>query len=219
MRILFSLLLISATAVTPALADVPGETSMALRASTLGFGIELAHELPVTNLSARLGWNGYTHDMNDTVEGIPYDMEFKLGSVVALLDWRPWGTLTHFTTGLVFNGNEILAASQVATSYTVGGVTYNAADVGNLSGKTTFDSVAPYAGLGWNVPIFLKTALKFELGVVMQGSPKVTLEADGPLASDPLFQDELAAETQQFQKDIEDYKFYPVIAVGVSRSF
>lgn len=219
MRSLLSLLLISATAFAPALADIPGKTSVAVRASTLGLGIELSHELPVTNLSGRLGFNSYTHEMNQSIEGIPYDLDFELGSVVAMLDWKPWGTFTHFTAGLVFNGNQINARSQAAAMYTVGGMTYSAADVGNLSGTAKFDSVVPYAGLGWKLPIFPKTALTFELGLVMQGSPKISLEASGLLATDPVFQQELAAETAQFQNDIEDYKYYPVIALGLSRRF
>lgn len=200
-------------------ADIPGKTSVAVRAGTLGMGVELGYTLPVANLSARIGWNGYGYDRRDSIEGIDYDLELDLSSVVALVDWRPWGQVTHFTAGVVLNGNEIGAVSQNSATYTVGGTTYSAADVGNLSGNVTFDRVVPYAGLGWNLPIAPKTALTFELGVVFQGAPELSLVADGLLANDPAFQAELDAETAQFVKDIEDYEYYPVVVVGLSRRF
>lgn len=214
------ILLALSIASTPALAvDVPGKTSLALRASTLGFGAEVAHTLPVANLTGRLAWNGYTYDTSDTIEGVPYDIELDLGSITALVDWRPWGTVTHFTAGLVFNSNEIGAAGTATGTYDIGGMTFDAADVGRLTGKTTFDDVVPYVGLGWNVPVAPKTALSIELGVVFQGAPSVTLEADGLLATDPVFQAELEAERAEFESDIEGYEYYPVIGIGLRRSF
>lgn len=220
MKRLISLTALTMVAAMPAVAaDLPGKTSFALRASTLGFGAELAHTLPIANLTGRIAWNGYTYETSDTIEGIPYDVELDLNSITALLDWRPWGTFTHFTAGLVFNGNEFGALGQPAVSYNIGGMTFDAADVGNLASRTTFDDVVPYAGLGWNIPVFPKTALSLELGVVFQGSPGVTLEADGLLATDPVFQAELEAERTQFEKDVEDYKLYPVLGIGIRRNF
>lgn len=220
MRSLFGLFIITGALATPALAsDVPGKTSIALRAGTLGMGVELAHTLPVVNLTARIAWNGYGYETDDTIDDIDYDLSLDLGSVLAMIDWRPWGSVTHFTAGVVFNGNEIGAASRADASYTIGGMTYAAADVGNLTGKATFDSVVPYAGLGWRMPVAPKTSLNLELGVVFQGSPALTLVADGPIASDPLFQAELDSEVAQFQEDIEDYKYYPVVVLGIARRF
>ena len=220
MRSLLSLVIVAVAASSPAIAsDLPGKTSLAVRASTLGLGVEIAHTLPLANLTGRLAWNGYTYDTSDTIEGVPYEVELDLSSITALVDWRPWGTMTHFTGGLVFNGNEIGATGQASATYDIGGMTYAAADVGNLSGRTTFDDVVPYAGVGWNIPIAPKTAFSIELGIVFQGAPSVTLEADGLLATDPVFQDELEAERSEFEKDIEDYEYYPVVGIGISRRF
>ncbi|MBT8135988.1 MAG: hypothetical protein KJO54_03135 [Gammaproteobacteria bacterium] len=220
MKRFISLTALAAAATLPAMAaDVPGKTSFALRASTLGFGAELAHTLPIANLTGRVAWNGYTYETSDTIEGVAYDVELDLSSITALVDWRPWGTVTHFTAGLVFNSNEFGALGQPAGTYTIGGMTFSATDVGNLTGRTTFDDVVPYAGLGWNIPIAPKTALSLELGVVFQGAPSVTLEADGLLATDPVFQAELEAERAEFEQDIKDYEYYPVLGIGVSRKF
>ncbi|MBT8132421.1 MAG: hypothetical protein KJO35_09145 [Gammaproteobacteria bacterium] len=220
MRALISTLTLAALTTVPAIAaDLPGKSSFALRASTLGFGAEFAHTLPIANLTGRINWNGYNHEMNDTIEGIPYKAELDLSSVSALLDWRPWGQLTHLSVGLVFNGNEVNAVGDATGSYTIGDMSFAASDVGNLVANASFDEVAPYAGLGWNFTIMPNTALALEVGVVFQGSPKVTFVADGPLASDPTFQSELLAEQSQFQNDVDDLKYYPVIALGLLRRF
>ncbi|MDH3646240.1 MAG: hypothetical protein OER80_05660 [Gammaproteobacteria bacterium] len=220
MRRLLSLIIFTSVAAAPAFAaDLPGKTSFALRVSTLGMGVELAHTLPIANLTGRIAWNGYSYDTDDTIEGIPYDVELDLSSITALVDWRPWGQVTHVTAGLVFNGNEINATGTATGTYAIGGMSYDAADVGALTGAASFDDVVPYVGLGWNIPVFPKTALTFDVGVVFQGAPQLSLTADGLLADDPGFQAELASEQAEFQKDIEDYEYYPVIALGLRRRF
>ena len=220
MKVLLSLVLLLSVVTAPAFSgDLPGKSSFALRVSTLGIGAELAHTLPVANLTGRVAWNGYTHDTTDTIDGIPYDVELDLSSVTALVDWRPWGQMTHLTAGLVFNSNRFNTVGTATGTYTIGGMEFSAADVGSLTGKASFDDVVPYVGLGWNVPVMPKTALTFELGVVFQGAPQLSLTADGLLADDPVFQAELASEQAEFQKDIEDYEYYPVIALGLRRRF
>lgn len=217
---LFAVFSASSLLATPALADgVPGSTGVSVRAGTLGLGVELSHSLPVLNLTGRLAWNGYDYGHDDTVDGIDYDLDLGLRSVSAMLDWRPWGRVTHLTVGVLYNGNEIDARSRAAAEYRVGGTTFDATQVGTLTGTVGFDEIAPYAGIGWNIPVAPKTALSLDVGVVFQGAPVLELRADGPLASDPVFQAELAREQASFQQDIEDYEYYPVLSLGVRRKF
>ena len=39
------------------------------------------------------------------------------------------------------------------------------------------------------------------------------------LASDPLFQQQLATEAQALEDDLEEFKYYPVVAVGLTYKF
>ncbi len=204
----------------PALAaDLPGKSGITVSAGTLGVGLEIAHTLPVANLTGRLAWNGFNYDYDDSIDGVDYELGLELGSVTALLDWRPWGRAMHFTAGLVFNDNAIDVVAAPAASYAIGGQTFDADQVGNLRGNVGFDDLVPYLGFGWNVPVAPKTALSLELGVVFQGSPQLTLTADGTLSGETLFQGELAAEQAKFQDDIGKYEYFPVIALGVQRRF
>ena len=201
-------------------ADLPGKSGVTVSAGTLGIGVEFAHTLPVANLTGRIAWNGFNYSRDDSIDSIDYDLDVDLSSVTALVDWRPWGKAMHLTAGIVFNGNEVGATSIAATSYDIGGQTFTADEVGTLRGDVGFDDdVVPYFGLGWNIPVAPKTAVSLELGVVFQGSPKVSLSADGTLADDPLFQGALATEQEDFEDDINNFEYYPVIALGIQRRF
>ncbi|NND59140.1 MAG: hypothetical protein HKN49_02620 [Gammaproteobacteria bacterium] len=214
--LLSSCLLLSSPALA---ADLPGKSGFTLSAGTLGVGLELSHTLPIANLTGRLAWNGYTHDFDDTIDGIDYGADLELNSITALVDWRPWGKVTHFTAGMVYNNNAMTFTGVPGGNYAIGDLTFPADQVGSLKGDVGFDEFVPYAGLGWNVPVAPKTALSLELGVVFQGSPQLTLTADGPLADDPTFQQELERERTEFQDEIKDYEYYPVVALGIQRRF
>jgi hypothetical protein len=55
-----------------------------------------------------------------------------------------------------------------------------------------------------------------DLGVAFQGSPSVTAEADGPIASQPQFQQDLQEEVDEIEDDVSPFTVYPVLAIGVA---
>jgi hypothetical protein len=61
----------------------------------------------------------------------------------------------------------------------------------------------------------------FDLGVVYQGSPGVTLIPSGPpsVINDPTFQADLERERQAVEDDISEYDLYPVVALTLSYTF
>lgn len=199
--------------------DLPGKSGVTVSAGTLGVGIEIAHTLPLANLTGRLAWNGYSYSYDDAIDGVEYELDLDLNTVTALLDWRPWGQLTHFTAGLVYNNNGIDFVGAPAASYQIGNLNLPATEVGRLTGTVGFDELVPYLGLGWNIPVAPKTALSLELGVMFQGAPQLALSADGPAASDPTFQAELERERQAAQQELDNYEYYPVVALGIQRRF
>jgi len=57
-------------------------------------------------------------------------------------------------------------------------------------------------------------------GVMFTGSPKVDLiSTNGTLSSSDLLRQELEAEIAAIEEDADDYKYYPVITLGVARRF
>ena len=62
--------------------------------------------------------------------------------------------------------------------------------------------------------------MNFDLGVLWQGEPSVTLTADGGLLeNDPTFLAALETERLELEAEFEDYKAFPVLSLGFSVNF
>ena len=190
------------------------------KAGTLGLGLELSGG-PSDYFNARAGINYFDYDYSDEYENIEYDMELELRSVAGLLDIHPAGGGFRLTGGMLFNENELAAKAKPDDTFEIGGTEYPAALVGDLTGQIDFDDFAPYVGLGWASDNGGDGGfgMSVDLGVAYQGSPDVALAASGPISSDPMFQEDLEAERQALADDLEDYKYYPVVAVGFNYRF
>ena len=101
-----------------------------------------------------------------------------------------------------------------------GGQSLTPGQVGTLTSTTSFDSIAPYVGLGFDFELFGKAGLNFDLGVLLQGDPDVTLVAVGGTAEGTqLLNDALFAERQELEDDMSDFKAYPVISLSFVYNF
>ena len=61
--------------------------------------------------------------------------------------------------------------------------------------------------------------MTFDLGVVFQGPPRVSLTATGTASSNQTFQNDLRMEQTSLQEDLNVFKHYPVVALGISYKF
>ena len=73
--------------------------------------------------------------------------------------------------------------------------------------------------LGFDFELFGKAGLNFDVGVLWQGDPQVTLTADGTSAGQAGFESSLEAERQELEADMSDYKAYPVISLSFVYNF
>lgn len=191
---------------------------LGVKAGTLGIGVEATwRALPWLDL--RAGFNRYDYDDNGSQAGIPYDATLALDTAYATANLRFPLSPFRLTGGVFSNGNELLLTSAAEGTYEIGGINFNAADVGTLRSITSFSGTAPYLGVGYDFTILGQVGLNLDLGVLWQGDPEVTLNADGVLASDPIFQSALEAERQELDDEISDYKAWPVISLGFVVNF
>lgn len=191
-----------------------------VKVGTLGFGVEVTAGIS-DNIAGRVNFNKYNWSTDTTSDQIKYDIELGLKSFMALLDWHPFNGSFRASAGLVANGNEINMTATPTGSYEVGGVTYTAAEVGNLTGKVDFNSTAPYLGIGWGRAVGKGKSLSFnvDLGILFQGTPKLDLNATGTLATDATFQADLAEEEANAQEDLNGFNRYPVASFGIAYQF
>lgn len=191
---------------------------LGMKAGTLGVGAEASWR-PVPYLDLRAGVNGFSFDQNRTEAGIDYRADADLFSIFATANLRVPLSPFRVTAGVFNNGNELSLVSLDSSTYQVGSQTYTSDEVGTLRAGASFEDWAPYAGIGFDFRVFDTVGLHLDAGVLGQGSPMVTLTADGSAASDPQFQQQLEAERAELQRSVDDYEYYPVVSLGFSFNF
>jgi hypothetical protein len=199
-------------------------TGVYLNGGTTGFGLGVT--TGTNSLTGRLSFDTWKRTFTQSDSNGNYNVDLKLQNVAALMDWYPFAGSFRTTLGLVANGNKAtLTATSVNGQYTFNGQTYTASDVGSYSGEMKFNSMAPYLGIGWGNPVATaKTwGLMSDIGVLFQGSPKVTSTVTCSTALTPTqctaLQNDVAAGAAQLESDLKNYKYYPVISIALSYHF
>ncbi len=202
------------------------DVGVSAEVGSLGAGVHLT--LPIQDsLNVRFGASGYNYDYSGSTSDVNYDFKLKLQTIDALLDWYPMNNSTfRLSAGLFHNGNKITATGKPGAlgTYTLNGDTYNTSEVGNIDGDIEFRSAAPYLGLGWGNAAGKEKGWGFtsDFGVIFQGTPSANLTSSGCTASVQLctqFYNDLNVENSNLESKTNNFKYYPVLRVGVSYSF
>jgi hypothetical protein len=192
------------------------------KVGTTGAGADLTVGI-ARSVNLRLGAQGWSRSETRTEQEVEYEAHLTLVSGEILLDFHPRGGGFRVSAGAVVNGNEVTAVSTEAAVYTINGVQYPVGLVGRLHGKVETNSVAPYLGIGWGNAVARASPWHFaaDLGAFYQGSPKVSLRAESPfLALLPArFEEDLETERRKIEDDLDAYRVYPVVSLGVSYRF
>jgi hypothetical protein len=198
-----------------------GDIALGVKGGTAGIGGEVTVGL-IPAINIRSGYNAFNYSGNASKSDINYDYKLKLKSIPVLLDWHPFANSGfRLSSGIFFNNNEITATGKSQTSYKIGDTTYYPAELGTLTGKIDFNKTSPYAGIGWGNAVgnHGPISLSCDIGVIFQGTPKVSLAANGSIASNTLFQDNLNKEISKIKDTTDDIKYYPVISLGLAYRF
>lgn len=220
-----------------ALAQYEPSLGLAARVGTLGLSLEATTGI-TERFNMRAGINQYDYDYDpepedgDSGNDLTYGGTLDLSSLSVFADWHPWAGGFRVSGGVIFNGNEIGASARCEqASCEVGDQSFDAEDIGTIRGLIDFNSVAPYAGIGWGNAVAADTGFgfQFDIGVMLQGSPNVSLTADGSCngtqgsinqqqCEDDLNQ-ALSEEAAELESDTEDFDLYPVISLGIRYKF
>ena len=195
-----------------------------LKAGTLGLGLE-GRWSALPWLDVRVGGNTFDYDDSGAQAGINYDATFGLDNYYATGNFRFPLSPFRVTAGVYSNGNEFVLTSQDTggAQFTIGNQPFDAADVGTLQSVTSFNSTAPYVGVGYDFEVLGKVGLNFDFGVLWQGEPTVALEASGLESAPQQVQDELVPaldiEREELEDEMSDFKAWPVISMSFIYNF
>jgi hypothetical protein len=202
------------------------DTSIGLRAGTLGLGAELSYAVS-QRAALRLGADTYSPKVvTITQQDIDYDAKPTLRSASLLFDWFPFANNFRISLGAMVNQNKVTATGKpTGGSFTLDGQTFNAADVGTLDAEVTFKKTVPYFGIGYGRPINGGLSFISDLGVMFQGTPKSTLTASCGGAAPPgsancdQIRSAVAAEQATLDDNLSKFKYYPVFSIGLAYTF
>jgi len=205
----------------PAYAD----TTVNGKISTLGLGVEA--EFPLTqSVEARVGLNGFNYSFSKVTtsngQSTSYTGTLNMQSLQAMADWHPWQSSFRVTGGIVYNNNTFKGTAQpTGGKLYLGGSCYGVSPciitVGDAHVDATvdFNKIAPYLGIGWGrTPRNTRLSFTSDLGVLYAGTPKTNLTTVDFTAS----VSDLASANAAL-KDSLNYKFYPIVSVGIGYSF
>jgi hypothetical protein len=197
--------------------DDSGGIGISVHASTLGYGPELNFTVN-PYLVLRFDYDYYNdYSYTTTKDQIKYDAHLHLNNYGAALDWHPFAGMFLVSFGVFKDNNYIDAVAVPQQRYSIDGQTFVASEVGTLSGHITFNSWAPYVGIGLNTlgSTDKGVGLEVGLGVFYQGAPSVALQAHGPITQVPGLGEATLAEQQRLDDQWNSYKDYPVVNLGL----
>lgn len=189
------------------------------QASTLGFGLEAGYRAH-PNIGLRLGGNLFTFSTGREISGIDYDLDIKLRSFGAVVDVYPVASSGfRLTGGARINYNKADLTGRLPAPRSFGGVLVTPAQAGELTGKAEFNRFSPYVGVGYSGTAFSPNfSLGLDLGVLFQGSPRVSLSA--PNAPNiPGVAAALENQRREVEDAIRPARFWPVVSITAAYRF
>jgi hypothetical protein len=144
----------------------------------------------------------------------------------------------HVSPGVLFyNGNQLTASASVpgGQNFTLNGTAYQSSSTSPVTGtgKLDFVKVSPSIMLGFGnlIPRSGRHySFLFEVGGAYQGSARVALNLTGSVCdtatgtictpvSNSTVQANVQAQQQKIRNDINPYRFFPVVSLGVGFNF
>jgi hypothetical protein len=202
-------------ALLPAVEALAEGHAVAVRVGALGIGPEYTYELN-DRVAFRGGIYGAHLGFDDERSGIDYDFDVVWDSIAVGVDFHPLKSALRLSAGLLKNDNGLRAVARPTSNETIGDTTYTPSQIGTLNGSVGFDDTAPFLGVGWDWSrekrIF---GMSFDIGMLDQGDPVVTLTGNGTLLGDPAFEQDINAEEAQLQSSLDgDVDLVPYLSLG-----
>jgi hypothetical protein len=188
---------------------------------TPGVGVQISGKVNDT-IVIRGALDGLSLSHDEDYSDVAYDGEAKLFTGGLFADIHPGGSAFFVSGGAYVGKRKINLRAQPTASVDIGGQTFTPAEVGRLDGEAKLSNLQPFFGLGFDNTFVGDRGWGFRalLGVAFSKRPKVDLTASGgTLSNDPTFQARLAAEEADVRDDAKDFKYFPVVQIGLTRRF
>ncbi|WP_300599187.1 hypothetical protein [Niabella sp.] len=199
--------------------------STGIHVGTQGFGVHANYQIHprwLAGLATSYAPYGYTATRTLGKNAYNVKMKEALGNVQALIGWKPFAGehSGRFLRKLYINGGVAVFYKQEANAtatprddYHYGDIIIKKEDLGKVTAAVKWEKVAPYAGLALrDVRLGGRIAFNADLGTYYLSKPEVHMTADNLLS-------ENTTQEAAVQKNLENYRWLPVLQVGVAYKF
>lgn len=224
LRTLSIALLLTTAAAGAASAQSSERFAVGVVGGTTGAGLEAQFQAsPLINL--RVAGDFFSYEEEFSTDDIDYDAEIDFNQLGGFVDLHPFNN-SFFVSGGLYAGDRMVEVNATTTSSAqIGDVIFTPAQIGTLTGSVDFGDTAPFLGLGFNNTFRTGGRIGFKavVGAAFGGDPEVQLRRSGgitlPNDIQTLFDAELRKEEAELQEEVEDFKTFPVIQVGLTYRF
>ena len=196
---------------------------IAPRVSTLGGGLEVAKGLS-PRFGLRGGFNYFTYQYDATEDDVAYELDLELKSFGVFADFHPFKGSFRISGGLLLNGNGLSGKAKPSGSFDIGNQTYTAADINSINLDVSYNTLAPYLGVGWDTTFgdHEHWGFTFDVGLIYSGAAGVSLSVSDNLLT-PADKSDLETQRQKEQNDLQDelnnLEWWPVLSAGIVYQF
>lgn len=191
------------------------QVAVGVKGGSMGVGGEASVPL-FDQMNGRVGGTFFSYEHSgvyaDDDPSIAYDASLNMTAIGALVDYFPFGNSIKLSAGVYYYDFAVSGRATPNESYTIDEKTFQPEKLGALSADVGFASKwVPYAGIGLGDPVQSDRRLTFtlELGALYTDAPQVTMNGEGMIAP-------TANQAQDFEDGLSDFKFYPVLNLGLS---
>jgi len=194
--------------------------ALGAKVGTLGTGVEVTKWV-WDCVNVRVGGNYLPVSFDWKQNNIDYTADLTLASVVGLVDWHVFNNNFRVSGGALYNRNRVGLNATPTESKIIGDGAYSPQEIGTLEGDIKFKPLAPYLGIGFGDAVegSKRLSFSFDLGLMFQGAPDVDLSANGTMADNPIFLNDLEKEKTDWQDEANRFRFYPVLSFGMAYHF
>jgi len=125
----------------------------------------------------------------------------------------------------LINGNEFSGRGKITgTSFEIGDTTYNSSQVKSLGFDLSYNTFAPYLGIGFDTTFGDddRWGFVFDLGILFSGSPEASFSYDDSglnSSQQAILRGEVEKEKKEIQDSLDDFEFWPVLSAGLVYQF
>lgn len=193
------------------------QMSIGVKAGSTGAGGEFTYSLN-NKFNVRFAGSTFSYTYSGTEDMDPavgYDVDGTVTSLGLTADYFPFKKFLKLSLGVHYHDFEVNGLVTPVEAYEVEGKVFSPEKLGQLTAVVNYENkVVPYAGIGFGNPVAAGFPIRFtlDIGAFYTQAPKINMVGEGMIAP-------TANQGQDFEDGLSDFKFYPVINLGISFRF